>query len=344
MANPRYSLVIPVYDEEETLSELFKRLSLLFDRLDGPAEVILVDDRSRDGSYSIMTAHAQRDPRYRVVRLSRNFGHQIAITAGLDFASGDAVVIMDADLQDPPELILEMAERWKEGYEVVYAVRGEREGESSFKRVTAKYFYRVMNKLTDVDAPLDAGDFRLVDRKALEAFRSLRENNRFVRGMFSWIGFNQTGVTYNRPQRFAGKTKFPLRKMLKFAVDGIVSFSNLPLRLALNLGFILSGLAFVGALAAVILQFSGTYLVPGWASLVVVTAFLGGIQLMILGVMGEYMARIYDEVKDRPLYVISDLHNVDQVTAPRRAYIGLSSATPTKPQVERNEQLLEPPS
>jgi polyisoprenyl-phosphate glycosyltransferase len=310
-SRPQYSLVLPIYNEEETIPELVRRLGLLIERLDGDAEVILVDDGSSDSSYEVMVAARELDPRFKLLRLSRNFGHQIAVTAGLDVASGDAVIVMDADLQDPPEVALELAARWREGYEVVYAVRQERHGESRFKRTTAAVFYRVFKRMSDVDVPLDVGDFRLVDRRALDAFRSMRESNRYVRGMFSWIGYRQVGVPFQREERFAGETKYPLRKMLKFATDGIVSFSAYPLRLALTLGFLVSAFSFVLGLVFLVSSIAGLYSVPGLASVAVFVAFLGGIQLLLLGIMGEYIARIHDEVKGRPLYLVSDSRGVE---------------------------------
>lgn len=302
---PEYSLVIPVYNEEETLPILLERLTLLLAQLDGPGEIILVDDGSRDQSLALMLEATARDRRFRVLRLSRNFGHQAAITAGLDFASGNAVVVMDADLQDPPETVLELARRWREGFDVVYAVRRERPGEKRFKRATAATFYRVLRRLSDVDIPADAGDFRLVDRKALEAYKMMRESDRFVRGMFSWVGFRQTGVSYDRDERYAGETKYPLRKMMQFAVDGILSFSNAPLRLALGLGLFVSLTAFIYGFVAVTLKLAGAFTVPGWTSVVLVTTFLGGVQLIVLGVIGEYVGKTYKETKKRPLYVVS---------------------------------------
>jgi dolichol-phosphate mannosyltransferase len=230
----------------------------------------------------------------------------MAITAGLDSAHGEAVIVMDADLQDPPEVVLELAARWREGFDIVYAVREQRSGETKFKQFTAAAFYRVFRRLTDIEIPVDVGDFRLVDRQALDAFRSMRENNRYVRGMFAWIGFRQTGVRYRRGHRYAGKTKYPLGKMLKFGADGIIGFSNVPLRVALQAGFLVSGLAFAFGIAALIAKFVGAYSVSGLASLAIVTAFLGGMQLIVLGVMGEYIARIHDEVKDRPLYIVRE--------------------------------------
>lgn len=307
-----YSIVLPIHDEVETLPALFERLQVVLDRLDGEAEVILVDDGSRDAGLVLLEEMHRRDRRFKVLQLSRNFGHQAAITAGLDVARGRAVAVMDADLQDPPEVLLELAQRWREGYEVVYAVRTRRSGENRFKRFTASAFYRILRKLTAVEIPADVGDFRLVDRKALSAYRAMRENNRFVRGMFGWIGFKQTGVEYERDERFAGATKFTLAKMVDFAVDGIVSFSNAPLRLVLTFGFIVSIVSFAGAVAALILKLAGAFVIPGWASLVFVTGFLGGVQLVVLGVVGEYVGRVYEETKSRPLYIVSNAIGLDE--------------------------------
>jgi dolichol-phosphate mannosyltransferase len=304
--------VLPIYNEEETIPELVRRLESLVEQLDGDAEVILVDDGRSDSSYELMVAAREADPRFKLLRLSRNFGHQIAVTAGLDVASGEAVIVMDADLQDPPEVALELAARWREGYDVVYAVREERHGESRFKQATAAGFYRLFKRMSDVDVPLDVGDFRLVDRRALDAFRSMRESNRYVRGMFSWIGFRQVGVPFSRDERFAGETKYPLRKMLKFATDGIVSFSAYPLRLALNLGFVVSAFSFLLGVVFLLSKLAGFYSVPGLASIAVFVAFLGGIQLLLIGIMGEYVARIHDEVKGRPLYLVRDAQGLEQ--------------------------------
>jgi polyisoprenyl-phosphate glycosyltransferase len=308
---PEYSLVVPIYDEAETIPELVRRLADLAGKLDGDAEVILVDDGSSDGSYELMRAAREADERFKLLRLSRNFGHQIAVTAGLDVAAGNAVIVMDADLQDPPEVALELAARWREGYDVVYAVREGRQGETPFKRATASLFYRMFHRISDVDVPLDVGDFRLVDRRAVDAFRSMRESNRYVRGMFSWIGYRQVGVPFRREERFAGETKYPLRKMIKFATDGIVSFSAYPLRLALNLGFIVSALSFLLGVVFLVSKFAGFYSVPGIASIAVFVAFMGGIQLLLIGIMGEYVARIHDEVKGRPLYLVSEAQGLE---------------------------------
>ncbi len=313
---PEYSLVVPIYNEAETIPELVRRLTDLVGKLDGAAEMILVDDGSSDGSYELMSLAREADPRFKLLRLSRNFGHQIAVTAGLDVAAGNAVIVMDADLQDPPEVALELAARWREGYEVVYAVRERREGETPFKRATASLFYRLFRRMSDVDVPLDVGDFRLVDRRALDAFLSMRESNRYVRGMFSWIGYRQVGVPFRRDERYAGETKYPLRKMLRFATDGIVSFSAYPLRLALNLGFIVSALSFLLGIVFLVSKLAGFYSVPGLASVAVFVAFLGGIQLLLIGIMGEYVARIHDEVKGRPLYLVSDTQGLEPPGAP----------------------------
>ena len=316
---PEYSIVVPIYNEEETVSELVRRLQLLLEQLDGPAEVILVDDGSSDRSHELMLAAHGADSRIKVLRLSRNFGHQIAITAGMDLATGNAVIIMDADLQDPPEVVLEMTARWREGFDVIYGVREERPGDSPFKRATAAAFYRLFRRLSETDVPLDAGDFRLVDRRALEGFKAMRETNRYVRGMFGWIGFHQVGVRFQRAERFAGDTKYPLTKMLKFATDGIVSFSTAPLRFALKLGFLVAGLSFIFGFVALVSKLAGLYSIPGLASIAVFVSFLGGIQLVVLGLMGEYIARIHDEVKGRPLYLVRDAHGLAPLTesAPR---------------------------
>jgi polyisoprenyl-phosphate glycosyltransferase len=306
---PTYSVVVPAHNEEGVIEELAVRLGEVMDRLDGDAEAILVDDGSSDRTYELMLRVSSVDPRFRVVRLSRNFGHQTALTAGVDCSSGDAVVVLDADLQDPPEVILELAARWREGYDVVYAVRDVREGETRFKRLTARAFYRAFNRISEVKVPLDVGDFRLVDRRVLDVFARMRESNRFVRGMFSWIGLRQTGVLYRRHERFAGETNYPLRKMLRFAATGLISFSSAPLRVALNLGFLVSFIAFALGIWSLIVKATGFYNVPGWTSLVVVTTFIGGIQLIVLGVIGEYIGDIHAEVKQRPLYVISELEN-----------------------------------
>jgi dolichol-phosphate mannosyltransferase len=327
MQHPRYSIVIPVHNEAEVLGELFRHLQDLMERLDGETEVVLVDDGSTDGSFELMRDQQERDARYRVLRLSRNFGHQLAITAGLDHADGDAVVIMDADLQDPPEVVLEMARRWHEGYTVVYGVRERRAEEGPAKRLTASWFYRLLNRITDLPIPLDTGDFRLVDRTALDVVRGMREQHRYLRGMFAWLGFDQTGVRYVRPARQAGTTKFSFRRMLNFAADGLLAFSAAPLRVALKLGFVISTVSFLTGFAAIIAKLTGMYTTPGWASIAVAIAFLGGVQLTVLGLIGEYIARIYDEVKQRPLYLVRDDLRADE---PRPAV-----RLPSRPVAER---------
>ena len=307
----RFSVVVPIHDEEESLGELHRRLATVLDALDGDWELVLVDDGSRDRSFETMLELRDRDPRVKVVRLSRNFGHQVAITAGIDLASGDAVVVMDGDLQHPPEVIPELVARWREGYDVVYGVMTERGGETWFKRWTARRFYRLLGRMSDVDVPQAAGDFRLVDRRAVNAFTSLRERNRYVRGMFSWIGFRQTGVPYSSPARAAGRTKYTVPRMTRLALHGILSFSNAPLRLVLGLGFVVSAFAIAEAIYALVGKFGGFYTVSGWASIVFVVSLLGGIQLIVLGVIGEYVSLIYDEAKRRPIYVIREQHGFE---------------------------------
>jgi glycosyltransferase involved in cell wall biosynthesis len=276
------------------------------EQLDGSAEVVLVDDGSADGSFDVMCKLHEADDRVRVLRLSRNFGHQVAITAGLDHARGNAVVIMDGDLQDPPEVVPALAEKWREGFDVVYAVRDERKGESRVKLATANWFYRLLGRMSEVEMPRDAGDFRLIGRSVVDALRAMPEHHRYLRGMFAWVGYDQIGVHYSREARHAGRTKYPMRKMVTFATDGIVSFSTVPLRVTLMLGFLMSVVAFVLAIFAVLAKVTGAYTVPGWASITVGVALLGGVQLTVLGVMGEYIARIHDEVKRRPLYLLRD--------------------------------------
>ena len=322
MNEPTYSIVIPVFNEEKVLPVLHGRLLPLLDQLDGDAEVILVNDGSSDQSYRIIRDLHERDPRFRVVNLARNFGHQIAITAGIDLAAGQAVVIMDADLQDPPEVVLEMAAKWREGYEIVYGVRTDRSTDSWRKRVTAKLFYKLLGKLSDIKIPAEVGDFRLVDRRAVEAFKSMREGSRYVRGMFAWMGFRQIGVPYARQERAAGTTKYTLGKMLRLATDGVVGFSRAPLRLVLHGGLLVAAFALLAAVTAVGLFVSGIYLVPGWASVVVAVTFLGGTQLAVMGMIGEYLGRTYEEAIDRPLYVVSSLHGLlPPMVPPRRAVL-----------------------
>lgn len=303
---PCLSIVIPIFNEEEVIPQLHQRLTEVMGALGDPYELVFVDDGSRDKSFSLLKELAERDMHVQVVKFSRNFGHQIAITAGMDQAAGEAVVVIDADLQDPPELIGEMVKKWREGYDVVYAVRERREGDTWFKRATAAVFYRLLRQITHVDIPVDTGDFRLMSRRSIEAMKLFSERNRFVRGLVSWIGFRQTGVTFVRAERFAGETKYPLKKMVKFALDGIVSFSFLPLQLATYFGFIASGLSFLGILWVLYLRYFTTEAITGWASTMTIVLFLGGVQMITLGVIGEYIGRIYDEVKRRPLYLVQE--------------------------------------
>ena len=301
---PVYSLVLPIFNEEAVIPLLLRRLDDLMTRLDAPAEVIFVDDGSRDTGPIVLEAKARADSRYRFVNLSRNFGHQIAITTGMERASGDAVIVMDADLQDPPEVVLEMIAKWKEGFEIVYAQRLSREGETSFKRLTASVFYRLIALLSEVDIPRNVGDFRLVDRKALDAFLAMPERERFVRGMFAWIGFRQAVVSFHRPARAAGETKYSLAKMLRLAANGVVSFSDAPLRLALWAGLTVSGLAMIYGIWVIGMWFAGAPFERGWSSTIVLIAFLGGANMLMTGILGVYVGRIYSEVKRRPLYLV----------------------------------------
>ncbi len=302
---PGLSLVVPIWNEEEVIPELYRRVVDVMDRTGEIWELVTVNDGSRDRSLEVLLELQQQDSRVKVIDFSRNFGHQIAITAGMDFADGDAVIVMDADLQDPPEVILDMVAHWRKGYEVVYAVRAGREGETRFKLWTAKLFYRLIQTIANIDIPLDTGDFRLMDRRAILAMRRLREKHRFMRGLSSWVGFRQIGVEYRRAERFAGETKYPLRKMLSLAMIAITSFSYLPLQLATYMGFLLAALSLIGIVATVILRLSGSLFFQGQATTLVSVLFLGGIQLIFLGIIGEYLGRIYDEVKGRPLYLIS---------------------------------------
>ena len=315
-ARPVISVVVPIYNEEPVIPELYRRMVQVMEAIGEPWEMVCVNDGSRDRSLELLLDLHHRDPRIRVVSFSRNFGHQIAITAGLDYARGDAVVIIDADLQDPPELIQTMVDRWREGYHVVYAVRTERKGERWFKLWTARLFYRLMRRITDVDIPLDTGDFRLMDRQVVVSLRRLRESNRFMRGLSSWVGFRQIGVEYEREPRFAGETKYPLGRMLRLTMDAITSFSYLPLRLATYFGFFLAFLSLLGIVITVILRLSGNNAFYGQASTLVAVLFLGGIQLIFLGIMGEYLGRIYDEVKRRPLYIVHEAHGFGDIPDP----------------------------
>jgi dolichol-phosphate mannosyltransferase len=300
-----YSIVVPLYNEEEVIRESYKRLKAVMDDMSESYELVFVNDGSRDKTTEIARELAENDKNLRIISFSRNFGHQIAITAGMDAAVGQAVVVIDADLQDPPEVIPEMAAKWKEGWQVVYGKRGKREGETLFKKLTAKAFYRTINAMTDIEMPVDSGDFRLLDRKVIDVLKTLPEHNRYVRGLVTWVGFKQTFVEYTRHERFAGETKYPLRKMIKFASDGMVSFSHTPLKI----GNLLGVLMFVGGLVLLIVMLAqfGSY---SWVFLSLPGVLIcNGLVLMYMSVQGQYLARMYDEAKNRPLYIIGEVIN-----------------------------------
>ncbi|HSG44063.1 MAG TPA: glycosyltransferase family 2 protein [Anaerolineales bacterium] len=301
-----YSIVAPIYNEKENLPELHRRVSEVMKSTRKPWELVLVDDGSTDGSTDMIRELAKKDKHVRPVIFARNFGHQIAITAGWDYARGDAVVIIDADLQDPPELILEMSEKWKEGYEVVYAVRAEREGESWFKLWTASLFYRLIDRITDIKIPLDTGDFRLMDRKVVDVMKTMRERHRFPRGMSAWVGFKQIGVEYKRAARHAGETRYPFKKMLKLALNAITGFSYFPLQVATYVGFIAAGIAILAIPVVIYMRINGSLAFEGQATTLIAVLFLGGVQLISLGILGEYIGRLYDEAKGRPLYIVRE--------------------------------------
>lgn len=313
------SVVIPIHNEEETLPALVERLVATLDPPEEQFEILLVDDGSTDQSPLQLALIAEADPRFKVVTLSRNFGHQVAITAGLERARGEVVVVMDGDLQDPPELIPALLDKWRDGYDVVYAVRRRREGEPVLRQARAKIFYRFFRTFSAIDAPVDVGDFRALDRRVLDVLLTMPERNRYLRGMVSWVGFKQTGVEYTREERFAGTSKYSFRKLLELGMNGFLSFSDAPLRLALKLGLAVSALSIALAVAAVAVKLAGLFPIPGTATIVVLSAFLGGIQLLILGVLGLYLGRIYDEVKGRPLYVVASQLNFDRSASPSQA-------------------------
>lgn len=309
---PTLSIVVPLYNEEGNVAPLVERIVAIVGRLEGSPsyEIVLVNDGSTDGTLARIRDQLAHREHVVLVNLSRNFGHQIAASAGIDIAEGDAVVLMDGDLQDPPELITEFYAKWREGYDVVYAIRRTRKGESPFKLFTARLFYRTIKRLTKVSIPVDTGDFRLMSRRVVDALKRSPERHRFLRGMVSWVGYNQIGVTYDREERHSGSTKYPVTKMLRFAIDGITSFSDVPLRFASYLGFASSVVAFIYALIVIGYKLFSLHppgYTPGWASTIVAVLFLGGVQLISLGILGEYIGRIYDEVKGRPLYLIADV-------------------------------------
>jgi dolichol-phosphate mannosyltransferase len=307
------SMIVPCYNEEEVIGETINRLhAFCADLSDFDVELIFVDDGSRDRTRALLRQQAATDSRIKVIGFSRNFGHQIAVTAGIDAANGDAVVLIDADLQDPPEVIHQMIAKWREGYDVVYGTRTERVGESVFKLAAAHGFYRLLNWLSDVPIPLDTGDFRLMGRNVVDVLRVMPERERFVRGMVSWIGFRQVAVPYRRDVRFAGESKYPLWKMVRFATDGILSFSTKPLQVSIGLGIFSAFLALLGMLYAILIRLFTDNWVEGWAALMVAVLFIGGIQLISVGVLGEYVGRIYGEIKKRPLYIVSEYCGFDK--------------------------------
>lgn len=301
-----YSIIAPIYNEIDNLPELYRRVKEVMDSSGEPWELILVDDGSTDGSTDKIHELAKADKTVRPVIFARNFGHQVAITAGWDYARGDAVVIIDADLQDPPEVILDLAEKWKEGYEVVYATRGEREGESWFKLWTASLFYRLIYRITDVKIPVDTGDFRLMDRKVVDVLKQMKERHRFPRGMSAWVGFRQIGVTYKRAARRSGVTKYPFKKMLRLAINAVTGFSYFPLQVATYFGFISAGIAILAIPVVIYMRMTGSGAFFGQATTLIAVLFLGGVQLISLGILGEYIGRLYDEAKGRPLYIVRE--------------------------------------
>ncbi|MBF2019312.1 MAG: glycosyltransferase family 2 protein [Hydrococcus sp. C42_A2020_068] len=310
---PQYSLVIPIYNEEENISELYRRVSAVMDRLDSPSELILINDGSRDKSLEMMRDLHQRDKRVCYLSLARNFGHQVAVTAGLNFARGRVVIVLDADLQDPPELIPDMIEMWRQGYQVVYAQRIKRHKESWFKRFTAYAFYRLLKSLADVNIPTDTGDFCLMDRRVVDLLNRMPERNRYIRGLRSWVGFRQTAVKFERDPRFAGEVKYTFRKSLSLAINSLVSFSRIPLRLASYLGLISA--VFSILMACLILYWrllEPNSPVTGFATIAIAVFFIGSVQLICIGILGEYIGRIYEEVKGRPLYTLAEVEGFDE--------------------------------
>lgn len=308
------SLVVPMYFEEEVASACYDRLTKVMGGItDYEYELVFVNDGSKDRTLEILEQIAKEDNHVKVLSFSRNFGHQVAVSCGIDYAKGDALVIIDADLQDPPELIPDMIKLWEQGYEVVYGKRKKRHGETKFKLFTAKMFYKVLDHLSEVHIPRDTGDFRLIDRKVADVLRGLSEHNRFLRGLVAWSGFNQIPLEYVRDERFAGEAKYPLKKMIRFALDGIISFSAKPLKLITGIGFFSVGIALVIMIYALIsFIFPNIETVPGWTSIMITVSFIGGVQLISIGILGEYIARMYDESKNRPLYIVSQKFNIEE--------------------------------
>jgi glycosyltransferase involved in cell wall biosynthesis len=316
MTNPTFTIIAPNYNEAGSIDEFYRRIKDTMDALDEPWELVWVDDGSVDDSTEKILELSRQDSHVRPVIFARNFGHQIAVTAGLDYSRGQAVVIMDSDLQDPPEVIPDLIAKWREGYEVVYAIRKEREGESWFKLTTASLFYRIIYRITDVNIPLDTGDFRLMDRKVVNVLNRMRERHRFLRGMSAWVGFRQVGVYYKRAARYSGETKYPIKKMVKFASDAVTSFSYFPLQVATYLGFISAGLSILAIPIVVLFRLIGSNAFFGQATTLIAVLFLGGVQLISLGILGEYIGRLYDEAKHRPLYIVREAPKLENNNYP----------------------------
>lgn len=316
---PKYSFIIPVYNEEDTLLEMYRRVSVVMNRMDGPVELILVNDGSSDRSLSLLREIHERDPRVCYISLARNFGHQIAVTAGLNYVRGQAIVVMDADLQDPPELIPDLVEKWKLGYQIVYAQRTQRRKESWKKRLPAYVFYRLMRKLADVDIPMDTGDFCLMDRRVVDVLNTMPERNRYIRGLRSWVGLSQTSITFERDPRFAGEVKYTFRKSLSLAANGLVTFSRVPLRLSTYVGLAAAAVALLMALLVLYWRIvAPSSPLTGFAAILIAMFFLGAVQLVSIGILGEYVGRIYEEVKGRPLYVLSEVAGFTEETSATR--------------------------
>lgn len=298
------SIAVPIYNEEKNIHEFYKRLNSVMEDIQNLYEIIFVDDGSSDASFEIISEICAVDKKVKIIQLSRNFGHQIALTAGIDYACGDAVIMMDADLQHPPELIPELIKKWKEGYDIVYTIREESKDYRWFKKFTSRFFYTLLNKVSKIDIPEGVADFRLLSRPVVESLKNFKERNRFIRGLISWIGYKKIAIPYIAEKRFAGKSKYSFDKMLRFAISGITSFSSVPLYISVILGFIIAGFSFACALQAIYAKFFTNKTVPGWTSILVSVLFLGGIQLIAIGILGEYLAKVYDEVKQRPLYIV----------------------------------------
>lgn len=311
---PTFSIIAPIFNESETIPEFYRRICAVMEGVGEPWELVVVDDGSMDPSALMMRELAEKDSRVRPIIFARNFGHQIAVTAGMDYARGDAVVVIDSDLQDPPEVIPELIAKWREGFEVVYAVRAEREGESRFKLWTASMFYRLIYRITDIKIPMDTGDFRLMDRRVVDVMNRMREHDRFLRGMSAWVGFKQVGVPYKRAARFAGSSKYPLKKMLRLAMNAVTGFSFFPLQLATYIGFISAGLSIILIPVVIIIRLLTRFELSGQATTLVAVLLLGGVQLISLGILGEYLGRVYDEVRGRPLYIVSQAPDGEKVS------------------------------